>query len=254
MADLATLQRRFYELVTSGAAVVEPDLFTGPPRLGVYADMYLARLHDTLADDYPKLRTALGDEVFHDLVVDYVAVHPPRSFTLRDAGTSLAAYLTTRSDLPPWAADLAALERARIEVFDGHDAVALGRNDVARVAPEAFPDLRLAWVPASVLVTLAWTVDELWDELETDAPVTAPRAAARLVLVWRRDQRIFHRTLDDDEADLAALVTARATFAELSARLVERDATAPEERAVELLVRWLDAEALAARATSQSCG
>ena len=246
MADLATLQRRFYELVTSGAAGAEPSLLTGPPRLGVYADMYLSRLHDTLVSDYPKLDAALGHTAFHALVVDFVAASPPRSFTLRDAGATLAAYARTRADLPPWVADLALLERARIEVFDGPDATVLARDDVAGVAPEAFPELRLAWVPASMLVTLAWTVDELWDQIESAAPLAAPRPTTRRVLVWRRGVTVFHRTLDDDEAELALLVMARATFAELSERLLEREAEAPEQRVVELLLRWLDAEALAA--------
>ncbi len=245
MGDLATLQRRFYELVTSGAPGSDLDLVAGPPRLGVYADMYRARLHDTLGADYPKLRAALGDDAFRDLVVDYLAMHPPRSFTIRDAGASLAAYLTTRLDLAPWAADLAMLERARVEVFDGPDATPLSRDDVARVAHEAFPDLRLTWIPASMLVTLAWTVDESWDELETGVPATDPRATARLVLVWRRGQRIFHRTLDDDEANLAELVTACATFAELSARLLARGTAEPAHRGAELLLRWIDAEVLA---------
>lgn len=247
MADLATLQRRFYALVTSGATVVEPGFVTGPPRLGVYAEMYVARLHDTLAEDYPKLQTLLGDEAFHALVVDYLATTPPRSFTLRDAGDALAAYARARPDLPPWVAELAVLERARVEVFDGADARALTRSDLAGVAPEAFPELRLAWVPASVVLSLACRVDELWDELEAGAGCPAPpRAAPCRVLVWRRGPHILHRTLDDDEAALADLVTACGTFAELAARLVELGVVEPEQRAIELLVRWLDAEVLAA--------
>jgi hypothetical protein len=245
VADLAALQRRFYELVTTGAPCVDPGLVAGPARLGVYADMYLTRLHDTLAEDYPKLRAALGDDAFHDLVVAYVAALPPRSFTLRDAGAALPAYASTRTDLPPWTADLAALERARVEVFDGPDAIALGRDEVARVPPEEFPELRLAWIPSSLVVELAWAVDELWDEIETETPITEPRIAARRVLVWRRGHRIVHRTLDDDEAELAILVNAQATFAELSARLVALMVAEPEQRVVELLLRWLEAEVLA---------
>ena len=64
--------------------------------------------------------------------------------------------------------------------------------------------------------------------------------------MWRRGVTVVHRTFDDDEAELAFLVTARATFAELSERLLQRDTEAPEQRVVELLLRWLDAEALAA--------
>ncbi|MBC7975327.1 MAG: putative DNA-binding domain-containing protein, partial [Myxococcales bacterium] len=61
MADLAALQRQFYDHVTAGGtdASAAPPIASGS--LAVYADMYAVRLADALADDYPKLRRALGD-------------------------------------------------------------------------------------------------------------------------------------------------------------------------------------------------
>lgn len=243
MADLATLQRRFYQLVTSGAGVVEPGLIAGPPRLGVYADMYLARLHDTLADDYPKLRASLGATAFHELVASYVRARPPTSFTLRDAGVELPAFLATQS-AAPWAADLATLERARVEVFDAADAIPLSRADLANVPAEEFAELRLSWVPTSAIIALAWTVDELWSAIEDELAIVDPLPAPRVVLVWRRETHVIHRTLDVDEAALAPLVTGGATIAQLSSALADQT-DAPEVRIVELLARWIDAEMLA---------
>ena len=175
MDDLARIQRRFYDLVTSGEGVVEPGLFTGPPRLEVYAEMYLARLHDALAVDYPKLRFALGDESFRDLVASYVRARPPTSFTLRNAGDALPGFLDARDGLAPWAADLARLERARIEVYDGSDAPVLALGDLASLPAEQFPSLRVGWVPSSTIVTLGWSADALWSLIEDGAQIVDPR-------------------------------------------------------------------------------
>lgn len=245
MHDLATIQRQFYALVTAGEGAIEPGLLGGSRRLDVYAEMYIARLHDVLADDHPKLRTALGDDAFRALATDYVRARAPSSFTVRDAGAALRGYLATRDDLPPWSADLAALERARVDVFDAADASALSREDLAAVPLERFPELVLALVPAAILVPLCWTVDDLWSAIEDDAPRPPPVPCERTVLVWRRALHVLHRTLDDDEALLVRDAARGATLANLSARLADHDATQPEQRMVELLARWVDAEILA---------
>lgn len=251
MADLAALQRTFYDRVVRHAP--EGDLIaTGD--IGVYARMYASRLYDTLADDYPKLRVALGDERFAEVVAQYLRAHPPSSFTLRDTGLALPGFLRDAAIAPAWAADLAALERARIEVFDGPDAEPLAQDAVAALGDE-LPGLVMAWVPSSVVVPLAWTVDDQWSAIEDGQPAAEPEATSRVVLVWRRDVAVLHRTLDDDEARLAASIAAGARFAEVCEVLGELHGDAAGARAVELLLRWLGAETLdAAPGRSQAAG
>lgn len=243
MADLAELQRAFHDRVVRD----EPErALVGSGDIGIYARMYASRLHDTLADDYPKLRKALGDERFAELAAAYFGAHPPSSFTLRDAGLALPGFLRGAAIAPPWAADLAALERARVEVFDGPDAEPLAQDAVAALGDE-LPGLMLAWVPSSVIVPLAWAVDDLWSAIEDDEPAEEPVAASRTVLVWRRDVAVLHRTLDDDEARLAPQIARGAAFAAVCEVLGELHGEAASARAVELLLRWLQAAALDAR-------
>jgi hypothetical protein len=240
MTDLAALQRQFYDRVVSG----EPaDGLIASGDVEVYAGMYTTRLIDAIAEDYPKLRVALGEDRFGDVVARYVRAHPPSSFTLREAGAALAAFLRESELAPPWAADLAALERARVEVFDGPDAEPLTQEAVAALG-EALPELGLAWVPASVVVPLAWTVDDLWSAIEDEQPFEEPRAEARVVLAWRRDLSVLHRTLDADEGRLAPMIAQGASFAVVCEVLGELHGDAASGRAVELLLRWLGAAAL----------
>lgn len=242
MADLAQLQRAFYDRCVRHEP--EGDLIASGD-IAVYARMYASRLYDTLADDYPKLHVALGEDRFGEVVVQYLRAHPPSSFTLRDCGLALPGFLRGADVAPPWAADLAALERARLEVFDGPDAEPMTQDAVAALG-EQLHALAMAWVPSSVVVPIAWTVDDLWSAIEDEQPTTDPEPASRVVLVWRRDIAVLHRTLDDDEARLAAPIAGGTSFAAVCEVLGELHGDDASARAVELLVRWLGAQALVA--------
>jgi len=247
MRDLSAIQRRFYELVTGGSIAVEPGLVVGSPeRLAIYARMYLDRLHDVLWDDYPKLVAVLGAAVFRALVERYLRASPPTSFTVCDTGATLPEYLATRDDLSPWLADLARLERARVDVFDAADARVLSRDDLAGLAPEDWVGFSIGWVPASTIVRVAWAVDDLWNAVEEETTLEPPSQSPRTILVWRRALTVFHRTLEPDEAAVAEVVRT-CTIGDVCAAIGEIDTTTtPAQRAIELLTRWLDAETLAA--------
>ena len=96
-------------------------------RLDVYATMYFVRIHDVLRDEYARTAAVLGGEAFHDLVTDYLQACPPAHPSLREAGARLPAFLAAHALAAdrPWLAELARLERARLEVFDGPDAAPL---------------------------------------------------------------------------------------------------------------------------------
>jgi hypothetical protein len=253
VTDLARLQRQFYDRVTAG---VPSDDLAASGDLEIYARMYASRLRDALADDYPKLHRALGNQPFEALADDYLRAHPPRSFTLREAGALVAEHLRHGHGhgrpAPPWAADLAALERARLEVFDGPDAEPLTQAEVVAQGSQ-LPELVLRWVPSSIVVPIEWAIDELWTAIEDDQDPLDPARASRTVLVWRRDISVLHRTLDPDEAQLAPAIGRGVSFAEVCEVLgtIHGDNAGP--RAAELLLRWLDAEAvIGGRAPSEA--
>ena len=250
MADLAALQRAFHDACTgatplaSAAPLVREDGVDPVRRLRVYAHAYWARIAGALGEDFPKLRAHLGAEAFDALVVPYLRAHPTRHQSLREAGLHLARFLDDEGR--PGPADLARLERARTEVFDGLDAArgAMSRDDAAALAPEEFPRLPIRLVPASALVELSTNADELWDAIEAGRPPPAPAAGSRAVLVWRRELLVIHRTLDPDEAAALRRVRGGGTFGDVCEVLAGGGAAGGVERALELLLRWLDAGAL----------
>ena len=177
-------------------------------RLEIYANAYFHRIHGVLCDDYPALAGALGADLFRDLVTSYLLVHPSRHPSLRYVGDRLPGFLATEDaaaglrERAPWAADLAALEWLRCEVFDAADEPLLTRDAVAARAPEAFADLSLrlgSWVR---LAHFAHPVDRIWRQgCDGKAPAATSEVEPVCMLVFRREERVLHRPLEDLEAD-----------------------------------------------------
>jgi hypothetical protein len=240
LGELAAIQRAVHAAITGGAPVASAAGLVdgdgdgdGAARLAIYAHAYRARIAGVLASDVPVLRAVVGAD-WDGLVRDYLAACPPRHASLREAGDRLADFLARGPT--PWLADLARLERARCEVFDAADAIALARADVAALPPDGFAALRLALIPAAIVVPLAGAADDLWAAHHDGADLAGrcPAPGPRTVLVWRRGLEVIHRTLPAAEAAAVALLAAGTTFAEVCA--VAGDPAA----AIELLLGWLD--------------
>ena len=96
--------------------------------------MYFFRLLDILRDDYAAVVAVLGDEPFHNLVTDYLLACPSQHPSVRNVGERLPRFIDGHAlGLERrWLGELARLERARLEVFDGPDAEPLPARRAAR--------------------------------------------------------------------------------------------------------------------------
>lgn len=214
-------------------------------RLGVYANAFFERLRGALAKDFPDLARALGADAFHDLVRVYLMLHPPHRPSIRDAGASLAAFLREDEVAAPFrrrvpcAGELAAFEWAQTEVFDAPDVALLAREDLVRIPPEKWPQLRLETIPALRSLQLAWPVQELAGDAGP-AQAAALTSRTAFVRVWRYDERVrWHETSEREHACLA-LVSGGARFGEVCEELAHHvgDEAAASE-AASLLARWI---------------
>jgi hypothetical protein len=195
-------------------------------RLEIYANAYFQRIHGVLANDYPALQSALGRDLFRDLVTSYLLVEPSRHPSLRFAGARLPDFLAAHEaaaglrQRAPWAPDLAAFEWARVEVFDAADHGVFERNDLVGVEPEAFAALPMklgGWV---LLCGLDHPVDEIWRDRargEARDPSLSPlvtRSRTELI-VWRRHEGVRHRRVAPREQAALARVRSGIEFADL---------------------------------------
>jgi len=260
---LAAAQRRLWQLLAApegvraalaeeglGAEAALEALFAGDARapaaarLEVYANAYFHRLCDVLRGDYAALAAALGAEAFHDLATAYLLAYPPRHFSLRFAGDRLGAFLA--GDEPeaaffrarwPYAADLAALEWARVDAFDAPDDAPLTREALAGLAPEAWATLPLQLRASARLLTLTLPVERLRRAAARGEPLPLEGFAPELthLCVFRDGDAVLDRRLDPAEAALLARARTATSFGAVC------DSLASPAAAAAHLSRWLPA-------------
>ena len=174
--------------------LVKPnDRLTATERLNIYHRQYWYRILDSFNEDFPGLRAVLGERAFERLARAYLSDCPSQSFTLRNLGSRLEAWLGEHSEFAgknlALALDMVRLEWAHIEAFDNAERKALGPEDLLELGPE----LALALQPYVGLLDLQYPVDDLRvkanaNQEEHNRASNAVSAPARRHLVRRYAQ------------------------------------------------------------------
>ena len=195
-------------LLKTAETIIKPNArLTSFERLEIYNRQYWFRLISAMADDFDGLRAVLGDKQFQKLVIAYLNDCPSTSFTLRNLGSKLEAWLEThreyeaeRFDL---ALDMVKLEWAEVEVFDSEAQQAVTGEDLARMGEDPFLKLQ----PYIRLLELTHPVHDLLLKLRErkrndDAPMrkmparSLPKVQQAFVAVHRQDNSVYFKDLD----------------------------------------------------------
>lgn len=241
--SLPELQALFWDAIASAPGETRPsswlchwirsgDSLDPAQRVGIYADMYWARIRDVLRGDFTRTAEILGDERFDELARGYLAERPSRDPSIARVGEAFADHLAAHlpEDAPPYVPDLARLEWARVEAFTAADAAPLQLADLQEMAADELPELDLRAVPSLTLIELGWPVQRLL----ADDPPSAIAPVPTLLRVWRREFLVFHASVDALERPALLQLTRGATFAEIA------ETCADAADAAGLLARWLE--------------
>jgi hypothetical protein len=176
-----------------------------------------------VSEDFPALRAVLGQERFDSVVLAYLRENPSTSFSLRNLGARLPAWLASYPELAgrqhALAVDVARLEWAYIEAFDGASLAPLGWEDFAGLGTDS--TLRLQ--PHLQLLDLRYPVDEVVlavrkltpeidivsnaaserRQLSEVALSEVPRSSVYLA-VHRFEDSVYYRRIDREEFLLLA--------------------------------------------------
>jgi hypothetical protein len=183
----------FARAVMTGAGMELADgrLTAGPrldarQRLDVYRRGYEARLVECLADDYPVLQMALGPEAFEALCRVYVERYPSEAPNLNGYGRHMAEVCEG------FAADLATLEWAIVEVIHQPAGAPLTMEDLAGIPMDAWATARLLPSRALRLLALAYPANDYFQAVRDGhaPPLPGPLPSATVVYrsgptVWR---------------------------------------------------------------------
>ena len=143
-------------------ALIKPnDRMTSFERLQVYSQQYWFRIMGSLSEDFPGLRSLLGERKFEKLAVAYLNECPSESFTLRNLGSRLEAWLRQHpghiAGVERVAIDMVRLEWAHIEAFDGLELPRFIPSDSGKLGG----DMVFRLQPHLHLLELAYPVDEM---------------------------------------------------------------------------------------------
>ena len=191
------------------------DLLSSFERLEIYNRQYWFRVVGAVSEDYPALGAVLGHQRCDELILAYLKENPSTSFTLRDLGAKLPAWLDTNAELAgshhQLAVDVARLEWAYIEAFDSPALLPLSTEEFSRLSPTSI----LALQPHLRLLDLRYAADEIVLAVHKDRPaidvvsnaVTGRKESERILIprlrrtptflaVHRYQDSVYYRRID----------------------------------------------------------
>jgi hypothetical protein len=242
------------------AAFIKPNSrLSSLERLEIYSRSYWFRILDSFRDDFPGLAAILGARGFERLARAYLADCPSRSFTLRDLGSQLEAWLERRPEFAggnrELVRDMVRLEWAHIVAFDGPTEKVLGPEDLV----ELKPSLRLGLQPYISVLELDYPVDEL--RLKTNAACEDLRATSNVptgrtkrgtlrtvrparkqvfVAIHRLDLSVYYRRLTREQFRLLCALRAGCSIA-VAIETAFQETAVPAGDIPELLKIWFSA-------------
>jgi hypothetical protein len=179
----------------------------GIERLAIYGDAYRARLVECLADDYPALQHALGQDVFEALCLRYIERHPSTSPNLNSFGRHMAKFCrdAERSSLE-FGADMAALEWAMVEVLHAPSAEKLDLATLATVPAERWATARFAPSQTVRVLAFAYPVNAYFQAFRTDQSPKVPAPGWSATAVFRDGATIWRMDLGRAKHDLLMML------------------------------------------------
>ena len=250
MSPLALAESEFQKFVMGSSAAIDTQIVGERDfrqvRLGIYYDAYRLRLTEALSKDYEALCACLGTEAFNRMAGKYLSAFPSTFRNLRWFGGRLADFLANDAAYrnAPVLAELARLEWVMGLAFDASDDAALTFNELASIAPEAWPELRFELHLSVHLLALRSNAVAIWRAVKDETgEEVAPRYedAPTRYIVWRRKLAAYFRSVAADEAWAIEAVREGKSFTEICSGLCEwiaEDAAPP--RVAGYLREWVD--------------
>lgn len=236
---------------TIAASYIRPnDRLSSFERLEIYNRQYWFRLISAVSEDFPTLNALLGAKRFDVLILAYLNEHPSTSWTLRDLGAKLPQFLEAHPEFTGrrhrLAVDVARLEWAYVDAFDGRLRTPLATEEAQAIGPES----KLSLQPHLQLLELNYPVDNLVLTVKKYAPeseivsnaANRRESKARLKLppmrqerVWlavhRFDDSVYYRRIDREAFLLLSALRSGASVSKAVTRAFEKTKLNAEEQA-----------------------
>jgi hypothetical protein len=227
--SLKEAQQALQRTILEDGRLDRPDTFAYPERLSVYADGYVARLHEALQESYELVYRVVGEERSDSLIYDYVHDSRPTSYNITNAGSRFAPFLERHpaGKLFPFLPDLARLEWAIVRAFHAKQETPFDPSQISSLSPERWETLRFTFQPAAAVISSAWPIYDLWKaRKKPDEEFQIPKAQEHRpcdILIYRSSFDVLTLEISREEAALLRFLMEGATLGEACARLSETE-------------------------------
>jgi hypothetical protein len=221
-------------------------------RLGTHGHVYIARLQECLRAEFPILSHALGENLFRLFTFDYLKQYPSRSYTIKRLAENFNLYLTeslTNNDAPgdstegwrDFILDLAAMERAFNDVFDGPGVEGhqvLDANQSIQTT-NRFMETRFLSVVCLKLLAFRYPVSRYFTAVRNNEAPTFPKAAETFLVMTRRDYIVRIHELTQVQYEVLSALVAGQTLSQVVNSIAK--ATDPNFRTLtSTLFAWIN--------------
>lgn len=247
MNTLSSLQEAFQNYLLSSQmniaqSVIETNAISCQTRLNIYRNAYQVRLKEALSSNFPCLNVYLGEEVFHQLSIDYIKLHSSPYRSIRWYGDKLAIFLKNYYDME-YVSELADFEWNIGLLFDAADAPPFSLEQMTSIPSDAWGAMQFKANPSLRRLNLSWNVAQIWQALvEEQEPLDACKNSEALPWVlWRTNYMNQFYVLEEDEAWAMDSMLKGQSFGEICEGLCRwHDEEAVGMRAAMILKTWIE--------------
>ena len=180
-------------------------------RFRIYRNNFYHGLGKQLGEAYPVVRRLVGEPFFDGAARAFLAAHPPRSRSLALFGDGYPGFLECFPPAAslPYLADVARLERARLEALHAGDAAPLAPTAMAGLG-DALAEARFIAHPTTRLVESRHPIVDIWRANQANAEPGAEciPVSAQCALVTRPQLSVEVRAITAAEAVFARALAA----------------------------------------------
>jgi hypothetical protein len=247
--SLPDLQKQMIDFLIDDDAAIEKNVVTqgrvtNKTRLNIYKNAYQVRLKEVIDNDHQMLGLYLGDDLFEQMVTEYIALYPSNYTSLRHFADQLPTFLTKQYPFKDHLiiSEIASFERYLLTAFDAADVELFSREALQKIPDNHWPELIFHFHPSVQLAHFNWNSVESWQALKREQSPAPAENKQSVWLIWRNRERLTEfRSLSQEELGLIQMILAGNNFSQLCEQLLlsaNEDEVAP--LAFNYLITWID--------------
>jgi hypothetical protein len=171
------------------------------PRFAIYRNNVASALTNSLRVRYPVVEQLVGREFFGAMCREFIADDKPNSAMLVTYGANIPEFISgfEPAEQVPYLADVARLESAWWVAYHAADTAPLEKDALAALAPEAWGETRLRFLPYVKILSFDYSAGSIWRAHHNDG-LTMPSLVSKpeYVLIHREATQVLVHTLSQD--------------------------------------------------------